>query len=131
MRAGGHAGALAEVEEAGYQTAQRELREARSDLSRRPEPDITGAVQHCMAALECTAGELSNEPRLTLGQIINRHAGDLGIPRPLDGALESAWGYASEVGRHLREGREPTSDETGLLLGLCATVIRYLLQRNR
>ncbi len=87
MRAGGHAGALAEVEEAGYQTAQRELREARSDLSRRPEPDITGAVQHCMAALECTARELSNEPRLTLGQIINRHAGDLGIPRPLDGAL--------------------------------------------
>ena len=122
--------AVARVEEAGYQTVRRELEEARRDLSRRPEPDITGTVQHCMAALECTARELSNEPGATLGQIINRHAADLGIPRPLDNAIERMWGYASEMGRHLREGREPGREEAELLLSLSATLINYLLQRH-
>lgn len=36
-------------------TAKDEIHEALADLSRRPEPDLTGAVQHAMAALECVA----------------------------------------------------------------------------
>jgi hypothetical protein len=125
------ADAAALVEETGYQTVLRELREARLDLSRRPDPDRTGTIQHCIPALECAARELSGDQRATLGQIIDRRAADLGIPRPLDVAIERAWGYASEVGRHLREGREPSREEAELLLGLSATIIRYILQRNR
>jgi hypothetical protein len=53
--------AVPRVEEAGYRTPKQELEEARRDLSRRPEPDITGTIQHCMAALECTARIVSGD----------------------------------------------------------------------
>jgi hypothetical protein len=94
------------------------------DLSRRPEPDITGAIQHAMAALECVARDVSGEPKLTLGEIIKRHA--VLIPAPLDQAIERTWGYSSERGRHLREGRNPDMDEAQLIVGLSAVVITYL-----
>jgi hypothetical protein len=50
-----------QIEAAGLRTAKTEVEEARADLSRRTEPDITGTVQHCMAALECVAREVSYE----------------------------------------------------------------------
>jgi hypothetical protein len=123
--------AVTAAAEAGYEAAKRELEEARRDLSRRPEPDITGTIQHCMAALECTARIVSGDERATLGEVIGRRAADLEIPRPLDGAIERMWGYASEMARHVREGRVPNRDEAELLLGTAAALIRYLIQRQR
>ena len=38
---------------AGMTTAANEIHEALNDLARRPKPDITGAMQHSMAAAEC------------------------------------------------------------------------------
>lgn len=122
--------AVARADEAGFQTAKRELEEARRDLSRRPEPDITGTVQHCMAALECTARTVSGDERATLGEIIARHAGELEIPRPLANAIERMWGYASEMARHLREGRVPAREEAELLLSTSAALITYLIQKH-
>ncbi len=104
--------ANAQIEGAGMQSAKTELNEARADLSRRPEPDITGTVQHCMAA------------------IIQRHGAAIGIPRPLDSAIEQMWGYASEMARHIREGRVPAREEAEFLLSISASIITYLLQRN-
>jgi hypothetical protein len=40
--------AITKLQRAGIQTAQGELHEALIDLSRRPEADITGAIQHSM-----------------------------------------------------------------------------------
>jgi hypothetical protein len=40
--------------------AANELHEAIIDLSRRPKPDVTGAIQHAMAAVECVAREISD-----------------------------------------------------------------------
>jgi AbiJ N-terminal domain 4 len=114
------------LHEAGRTTAKGEIHEALADLSRRPEPDLTGAVQHAMAALECVAREACGNNKATLGDIIKRHP-DL-IPKPLDAAVEKAWGYASEMGRHIREGREPARKEVELIVGLAATVATYLSQ---
>jgi hypothetical protein len=111
-------------------TSKMELDEARADLSRRPEPDITGTVQHCMAALECVARQVSGDEQATLGPIIQRHAAALGIPKPSDGGIEKMWGYASEMARHVKEGRVPTREEAEFLLGRSASIITYLLQRN-
>lgn len=119
------------VEQAGYQAAKRELQEARHDLSRRPEPDITGTIQHCMAALECTARIVSGDERATLGELIGRHAAALEIPRPLDNAIEGMWGYASEMARHVRESSSPTRREAELLLSISAALVTYLLQARR
>jgi hypothetical protein len=122
--------AVAALNEAQYQTPRTELEEARRDLSRRPDPDITGTIQHCMASLECTARIIANDPRATLGEIVGRHGAELGIPRPLDDAIQRVWGYASEMARHVREGRTPARDEAELLLGLSASLITYLLRRG-
>src|SRR5207237_803048 len=78
---------------AGKETAHNELQEALKDISRRPEPDATGAVQHSMAALECVAKDVTGEHKATLGQILARHA--TVVPKPLDVAVDKLWGFAS------------------------------------
>lgn len=115
--------------ESGRNTARNELHEAFSDLSRRPNPDITGAIQHSMASLECVAREVCNNPKATLGEIINQHK-DL-LPPPLDQAIAKAWGYASENARHIREGRAPSYEEAELIVGICALVSTYLLSKEK
>ncbi len=111
----------------GHKTAQKELHEALMDLSRRPEPDISGAVQHSMASLECVAREVTGNHRATLGEIIKRQTGI--IPKPLDGAVSKAWGYASEHARHIREGGASSYEEAELILGICASVSTYLVKK--
>ena len=100
------------LEAGGLQTARQEIHEALRDLSRRPNADLTGAVSHGMAALECTAREVTGESKATFGEIIKRNP-DL-LPKPLDIALAKMWGYASETSRHVREGQAPTRAEAEL-----------------
>ena len=90
--------AVATMRGAGKVTAATEIHEALNDISRRPKADVTGAIQHAMAALECVAREVDGS-KDTLGKIIPR----LTIPAPLDGALHRLWGFASEQGRHIRK----------------------------
>lgn len=108
-------------------TARNEVHQALGDLSRRPDPDITGAVQHALAALECVARDVSGDPKSTLGDILKKYP-DL-LPQPLASAVEKVWGYASEYGRHLREGREPTMEEAEFLVGLAGVVAIYLAKK--
>ncbi|MBD9463924.1 AbiJ-NTD4 domain-containing protein [Pseudomonas sp. Pdm06] len=112
--------------QAGNVTASKELHQAIGDLSRRPEPDPTGAIQHAMASLECVAREITGDVKANLGDIMKRH-GSI-IPKPLDEAVIRAWGFASEHGRHLREGREPTFADAELIVGLSASLGNYLVK---
>lgn len=115
--------------ETGLSTARQEIHEALRDLSRRPQPDLTGAVQHAMAALECTAREAVSDQRATLGEVLRRYSGVL--PKPLDDAVAKMWGYASETGRHLREGRMPTRAEAELIVGVSAATCTYFAAKVR
>lgn len=111
----------------GRTSAARELHEALLDLSRRPDPDITGSIQHALAALECVARDVSGDPKSTLGAILKDNPGL--IPPPLDIAVGKLWGYASEQGRHLREGREPGREEATLAVHAAAVVADYLSRK--
>ncbi len=51
------------------------------------------------------------------------------MPKPLDIAVEKAWGYASEMGRHLQEGRTPERGEVELIVGIAATIATYLARK--
>jgi hypothetical protein len=113
--------------QAKRRTSAAELREAHTDLKRRP-PDLTGAVQHSLAALECVAREHCGD-FATLGKLLERYA-DL-FPKPLDKGIEKFWGFASEMGRHLREGRTPNSEEVELLVGLATVCCTYLIRKIR
>jgi hypothetical protein len=108
-------------------TAAQEIHEALQDLSRRPKSDVTGSIQHALAALECVARDVVGDERATLGAIIKKHPGLL--PPPLDTAVDKLWGFASEQGRHLREGRAPAPEEAELAVHAAAAVASYLSRK--
>ncbi len=115
------------LEVASMPTAQGELREALTDLSRRPEPDLSGAVHHAMAALECVARRVCGDSKRPLGELLKRYK-DL-FPKPLDDAISKVWGYSSEVARHAREDRVLEREEAELIVGLAASLCTYLAQK--
>jgi hypothetical protein len=117
--------ANAALQRAGNDTAASELREANVDLVREF-PDLTGAVQHALAALECVARERSGD-HATFGKLLERYP-DL-FPRPLDKGIEKVWGFASEMGRHLQEGRLPSKEEAELLVGMATACCTYLARK--
>jgi hypothetical protein len=119
--------AVQQLSSSGHATASTEIHEALSDLSRRPEPDITGAVQHALASLECVARTVTGDQKATLGTILARNPGL--VPQPLNVGLEKLWGFASEQGRHLREGRTPEYEEAELAVQVSAAVGTYLSKR--
>jgi len=114
---------------AGQPTAAAEMAKARQDLSRRPKPDLTGALHHALAAMEVLARSVTGEEKFTLGKLLKKSE-DL-LPPPLDKAAEALWGYASERGRHLREGEEPDYIDVEFIVTTVAALITYLARRHR
>lgn len=112
------------LSEASLVTAGSELAEAIRDMSRRPEPDLSGAIHHAMSALEAVARRLTSDGKSTLGEIVKRYP-DL-LPKPLDVCVSKAWGFASENARHGNEDRELSADEARLVVGLAAVLATYL-----
>lgn len=119
--------AVSATESAGYKVANKEIHEALLDLSRRPSPDISGSVQHAIAALECVARDVTADHKSTLGDLLKRHP-DL-FPSPLDVAATKVWGFASERMRHVSEKNPPTLAEAQLLVGLSSVFLTYLIKK--
>jgi hypothetical protein len=119
--------AQAILHETGRNVAQNEIHQALSDLSKRPAPDITGAIQHAMAALECVARDVTSDQNATLGDLIKRNPGLL--PAPLDKGVERIWGYASDQARHVREGKALDIREAELVVGLSGSLATYLVKK--
>lgn len=119
--------ALRVTQESGLDAAQRELSEALDDLSKRPQPDLTGAITHSINALEAVAGEVSGDRSATMGKIVNDNP-DM-FPKPLDVAVEKMWGYASQYGRHVSEDKDPTQDEAELVVHVSAAAVTYLVRK--
>lgn len=107
---------------AGYVTAAKEVHEAIRDISRRPSPDVTGSIQHAIAALECAAREVAEDSKATVGEIIPK----LGLPKPLDEAVEKLWGFWSERARHVREGESVDYREAELVVSIACAVGVFL-----
>jgi hypothetical protein len=114
------------LEQTGRATAADELREAMRDISRRPKPDVTGAIRHAMAALECTARDICGERNKTLGDLIPQ----LDLPKPLNEAVTKLWGYSSERARHRREGENVADDEAELVVSVACAVCTFLAKRH-
>ena len=115
------------LSDAGRRNAASEMREAHLDISRRPQPDVTGAIHHAMAALEATARDLTGKSNATLGQLVS----ELNLPRPLDEALSKLWGFASNSARHVKEGQNVDAVDAELVVGVAASVCIYLANRDK
>ncbi len=114
------------LEENGFQHAANEIREALQDISRIPQPDITGSLQHVMAALEATAREVTGKPKPTLGSLIS----ELNLPSPLDKATHKLWGYASNQARHGSEQRTIDRTEAELVVTVAGALCAFISQRE-
>lgn len=112
------------LEQTGRSAAAGEIHEALRDISRRPEPDITGAIQHACAAMEATARDVMSDTA-TFGAL----AKSLDLPKPLDSAAEKLWGYASNNARHGLEGRQVDTPEAELIVSVACTICTYLAKR--
>lgn len=119
--------ALLALEEIGSETGRSEIHKALEDLARRPEPDLSGAVQHAMAGLECVANQICGTTGLELGKVVKR--APQRFPPPLNEVIPQLYGFASNTGRHLTEGEEPEFAEAELLVGISATVSTYLARK--
>ena len=115
------------LEKAKLVTAKTEIKEALLDLSRRPTPDVTGAIQHSLACLECVTREITGDKKSTLGELMKKYP-DV-IPAPLDSAISKIWGFTSEQGRHLKEGNTPNYLEAELVVELTAAITTYLSKK--
>ena len=94
--------------------------------ARSPEPDITGAIQHAMAALEATAREVTGQSNPTLGKLVPL----LDLPAPLDQAVHKLWGYSSDRGRHIREQQVVGHDEAELIVTVAGSLCAFLAERQ-
>ena len=115
------------LKETGRSVAENEVQEAIRDISRRPKPDRTGAIQHAMAALEATARDVIGQPKPTLGKLVSK----LNLPQPLDGALGQLWGYASQRGRHVQEGQSIDTFEVELLVSVACSLSTFIIRRSQ
>lgn len=116
-----------ELRRSGLSVASREISEAVRDISRRPQPDLTGAIQHAAAAMEATAREVAGSPNPTFGKL----ARNLNLLPPLDIALEKLWGFSSERARHGREGGQLDATEAELVVSVACSVSNFLVKRHR
>ena len=105
------------------QTSKSEIDKAIQCLSIRENPDLTGAVQHSMAALECLS-RYATGCKLTLGKLLDKYP--TLFPAPLNSVADQLFGYASNNGRHLLEGKEPAFNETQLIVHISAALCTYL-----
>ena len=114
--------AVEALDNTGQQTAKGEIEEALLDISRRPKPDVTGAVTHAMAALECVAREVTGKPSRTLGELVP----ELNLTPPLDKAVHGLWGFSSQRARHIREGESVSTEEAELIVFVACALCGFL-----
>ena len=115
-------GADAALRAAGLSQSALRLREALMDLSRRPDPDPSGAVTHAIAALEATARELDGRHHKPLGQLIQA----LPLPDELGKALRALWRFSSSHARHGSEDDVVDLAQAELVVAVAAGVCTFL-----
>lgn len=118
--------AQSQLSATGYEVASKEIREALSDLSRRPEADLTGAIHNALGALEATARYVAGSEQ-DLGKLVSK----IGLPSPLDAALKKIWGFSSNYGRHVSPTKIPSPEEAQLIVHLSSAFCRILASRNK
>ena len=100
------------------------MKNALQDLSKRPEPDLTGSVHHSLASIECLLRDIFNASGESLGNIIKNNKKK--FTSPLDLVIGQLWGYASNHGRHMEEGCEPKFEEAQFVLYTTSAIITFI-----
>ena len=117
-----------QLDQAELGKASSELKEAFIDLSRRPNPDLSGAIHHAEMAVECVMQRACGNHKKFSHLVKDLHERGA-IPTPLNTAVEKLWGYASQYGRHGVEDKDPHADDVELVVHVAAAVAGYLSKK--
>lgn len=118
-------GSIKALSDSGRDLASRELSEAIKDISRHPEPDLSGALQHASACLEAVARDITGRQG-NLGAIAN----GLPVPEEIKGTITQLWRYASDKARHGREGNEVAIADAKLVVWATCGLVSHLVEQN-
>ena len=110
----------------GFNRSAVAVQEAMHALSRRPNPDLPGAVNHAMRALEAVARVDTGNPDKTLGALVS----SLDLPRPLDEAVSKLWGFSSQYSRHGSEEKVIDLDEAELVVTVACATAAFIARRR-
>lgn len=119
---------LVALDKSGLTVARRELMQARTALSIRPEPNLSGAVTNSMNAWLSVSRAIIGNENADPGEILRRKP-DL-MPRPMDQAIKNLWGYSSQYGRKASETKVPTFHEAELVVHVSAAATTYLVRKS-
>ena len=112
------------LDESGFPSSAEQMREALRDISRRPKPDTTGAIQHAMVALEATAREVTGQPKPTLGKLVPA----LDLPSPLNQAVSNLWVIHLDTGVTFASGRPSASLTPNLIVSVAGALCTFITQ---
>lgn len=110
----------------GLNRSAESVQEAMRALSRRPDPDLPGAVNHAMRALEAVARIDTGNPVKTLGALVS----SLDLPKPLDEAVSKLWGFSSQYTRHGSEEKAIDRDEAELVVTVTCAIAAFVANRQ-
>jgi hypothetical protein len=82
-------------------------------------------MQLAIAALECTARDVTGDANATLGVLLPR----LNLPKPLDTGLEKLWAFASNHARHVKEGNIIADEQAEMTVTIACAVCIFLTKR--
>lgn len=114
------------LQDRGFDHSANEVREAMRDLSRRPEPDLAGAVYHATQALEAIAGIDTKSSGKSLGKMIP----SLNLPAPLDEATHKLWGFVSGYVRHGNEEKQIDEEEAEMAVTVACALTTFIAKRQ-
>jgi hypothetical protein len=111
--------------ESNEAAAERELGEALDDLSKSPDPNIAGAIQHAMVALEAMAPCAPENFKPTLAVFVTKDPGSFSIPTAE--MMRRLFIFATVQSAQFREGRTPGAVEAELFVGAVGTLVSYVV----
>ena len=118
-----------ELKASGRTTAAERIESAIRNLSIRPRPDFSGAVDRAANAMECVLQDITGEKQMTFGGYLNRYSHL--FPGDLRKAMEGLWRYACNSGaRHGKESVEPARDEAEFFVGVAAALTTFLNRKH-
>lgn len=109
------------------------LRRALELLSNRDNPDYRNSIKESISAVESLVGIMLGGEKGTLGQLLKKLEGQIGLHPALKAAFSSLYGYTSDEGgiRHaLLEPKDIFFEDAKFFLVTCSAFVNFVKMKN-
>ena len=120
---------LTALDESFLPVSANEFRESFRALYRKPNPNLTGAISHAHAGFLAVARVIDRGSNADPSEIVARHRHLL--PKPLGDAALRFWGFSSQYGRKVSEGKIVEYKDAETAVYGIATITLFLIRAAR